>query len=504
MKGSVTIFLSFTLILILSLMMVLLESTRVNGLKTVEKVVGNAAAESTMASFAKQAFERYGLLLVDGGYGKDWLDEEGLIDDFSYYYQESLSAYSGIQSGNLFSVKGVVYRINEMNFLTDQNGEPFVQEVLAFYPYEAAGILLQKLKGYLSGADTGSALLEQIEDKDNERKSTDWDQYLLEEKNQRMLLVSKSFQVMQTAFNQDQYEENIKYSPIGKAEETEKSGWLSLVMPSKDPLSGKKIDKATFPSETVIRTKQAADSIYKNELYQVIFDEYLLSNFNCYTNCIEESGVQYEVEYIIAGKESDETNLKATLSKIALMREGMNLLYLYNDAEKNAEARLMATALCGWTQIPLLIELTKFSLLAAWAYAETILDIRTLLMDQRIPLYKSKNTWTLQLSQVSSFLSGGEIKAKSVNNGLSYQDYLRLLLLLQNFEDSSFKTMDMIQERLMIEQPNFRMENALYEIEFDVEALTTPLFSQLNFVLNQFNQEKNRYLIHQTHRYSYL
>ena len=47
----------------------------------------------------------------------------------------------------------------------------------------------------------------------------------------------------------------------------------------------------------------------------------------------KETALSYELEYLLCGKESDEKNLKATVNKLLLLREGVNFVYILADGE---------------------------------------------------------------------------------------------------------------------------------------------------------------------------
>ena len=69
----------------------------------------------------------------------------------------------------------------------------------------------------------------------------------------------------------------------------------------------------------------------------------------------------------------------------------------------------------------------------AWAYGEGLADLRTLVAGRKVPLVKSKETWKLKLSEL---LNIGEQGIQDVDQdteeGLTYRDYLKGLLILQD------------------------------------------------------------------------
>lgn len=51
-------------------------------------------------------------------------------------------------------------------------------------------------------------------------------------------------------------------------------------------------------------------------------------------------------------------------------------------------------------------------ILAAWAFCESVLDLRALLDGDKIPLIKSDTSWTSSLYGMTSMLTG-QVKAKA-------------------------------------------------------------------------------------------
>lgn len=91
------------------------------------------------------------------------------------------------------------------------------------------------------------------------------------------------------------------------------------------------------------------------------------------------------------------------------IREGMNYAYLLSDSGKVAECAALAAALVGVTLIPGLVEAVKQVLLLAWAFAESVLDVRLLLNGKRVAFQKDAATWKLSLSGAAG--AGGFVRA---------------------------------------------------------------------------------------------
>lgn len=98
------------------------------------------------------------------------------------------------------------------------------------------------------------------------------------------------------------------------------------------------------------------------------------------------------MEYLLEGKTSDQENLEAVLNKLLLIRMGLNFVYLQTDTAKQAEAGAMALALATAVALPMLEPVVKQVLLAAWAFGESVMDLRSLMSGKRVALVKQQRT----------------------------------------------------------------------------------------------------------------
>ena len=175
------------------------------------------------------------------------------------------------------------------------------------------------------------------------------------------------------------------------------------------------------------------------------------------------------MEYILCGKENDAENLKATLNKLVATRETANFAYLLSDVDKVNKATELATALAGATANPLIIATVEAGILGAWAYAESILDARALLEGHKIALLKNAEQWSTDLDAIGNI--GSEfLMAKDCSNGLTYVQYLELLLAAQSTEKNAFQGMDLIEADLQ-NRPGcemIRLDHMVVSAEFEI------------------------------------
>lgn len=206
---------------------------------------------------------------------------------------------------------------------------------------------------------------------------------------------------------------------------------LPFVLPDGGPIPSA---EKTNETETGFTAASGADLAET-----VLLGEYSLHYFNYYrdrgapASDYPKSGSRaLEIEYLLNGADSDEKNLSAFVRRLIALREGMNLLYLYQDTAKRNEARLFViTTLLGGAAAanPALLSVLTFFVLSIWALAQSFSDVKALLSGGRVPLLHTKESWTLAVSDLLTF--GQTHTARPTGNetkGFSYRDYLRIFL----------------------------------------------------------------------------
>ena len=137
----------------------------------------------------------------------------------------------------------------------------------------------------------------------------------------------------------------------------------------------------------------------------------------------ENSALAYEVEYILQQQTQDRENLKKTLQEILLLREAVNAAFLFGSSLK-AEAETAAGVIAILLGLPEIKDLAATVILFAWAYAESVKDVRILLRGDKIPLVKSEGSWNTPFSQLLTYRSHLD-SYRSSADGMSYQDYIK-------------------------------------------------------------------------------
>lgn len=270
-------------------------------------------------------------------------------------------------------------------------------------------------------------------------------------------------------------------------------------------LSEKEIYTSTLPSKT-IKMNQGDDwdnyGATKEAVRKALVGQYIFDKFVCYTGKAKTLPLDYEIEYILEGKSSDKENLSAIANKLIAIREGFNLLYLMQDSAKRDEAYMMAAAITGFTGMPAIIRITQFLILGAWAYAESVVDVKDLLGGYKVNMMKSEDEWNLSLSSIKNLTSGDENKEN--RNGLSYEDYLRFLLFTQNKSEQIYRILDVIELNAKNRyNNNFSFSECIVKAEVYTQYEIKRLFSGISFIKDMIYDKKKEFLIDVTQQYGY-
>lgn len=111
----------------------------------------------------------------------------------------------------------------------------------------------------------------------------------------------------------------------------------------------------------------------------------------------------------------------------------------------------MAATLSSLLTVPGASVLVKQAILLAWAYGESVLDMRSLFDGKKVPLLKTDETWQSQLANLVKLGTTEEVsEQKEFSEGLDYSDYVKTLLLTENEENLCMRTLDLLELNLGI------------------------------------------------------
>jgi hypothetical protein len=413
-KGEIVAFLSLIFILILSFVAALLESASIQVAKNYRRVDMNRAIECVFAEYQKELLEEYDIFALDATYETGQYSEQNLTERLEYY-----------------GVSNTSQQVKRIQFLTDQNGASFYDQVTAYMENQYGVDVVRSFLGTTS-----------VWQRQEEQSQTYVEEEETQEQNLEDLLSSET-EELSSEDNPIEHVTQLKQSPV-----------LTLVLNGDVAVSEKQVDAASLLVNRD-RNEGYGDfsdvSASSGTLSNLLFGEYLLGHFSSFTGTEEENrGVlDYELEYILAGKSSDKENLEVVVKKLMLLRFVSDYAYLKTDSAKCAEAEALAGTLCTLLVSPGITDAVAQVILLMWAYGESIMDLRSLLEGRKIPLAKTKETWQLQLTGLLK-LGTAEEESTGIDceDGMTYEEYLRMLLFLNKKETLALRALTVIEQNL--------------------------------------------------------
>ncbi len=410
-KGTVTAFLSLIFILLMSVVASVIESASIQVMKNRRRGDMDRALESVFAEYQRDMLEELDVFSLEGTYGTGEFSEEKITERLEFY---------GMKETDL--------KMEKIQFLTDESGRPFREQVIAYMKHRVGVSQIEELAG-LTGAW-----------KEQAGKN---EQYEQEETNVGTQLEEALKAEEQTLPDKD--------NPIGIVFSLKKAGILNIVMKDKQ-VSERAVDSGGMLSHRTLRKGKGSFKIRDDTdsmTSKLYFASYLLEKFCAADVPYEEGKLSYELEYILNGGESDRENLESVLRKLSAIRLVANYSYLLTDGEKKAEAGAMAAALAGIIALPALTELIRQGILLAWAYGESVMDLRTLLSGRRVSLAKTRNEWKLSLAGLLKLGTEEDTGAsENTKNGLSYKEYLRMLLTFEDQDACTMRSLEILEMRM--------------------------------------------------------
>ena len=105
----------------------------------------------------------------------------------------------------------------------------------------------------------------------------------------------------------------------------------------------------------------------------------------------KKEALRYGLEYLIAGKESDEANLSSVANRIFGLRTIVWYGYFLTRKDKMAEAEAIAAAVASVLSLPAAIEIIKYGIVMGWSMDEARKEVKSLLKGEDIPLLPGKS-----------------------------------------------------------------------------------------------------------------
>ena len=450
LKGAISVYLCIMFGIMVSVLLVMIESTRVNAMRLMIECTTDMATDSLLSEYHKVLLERYGLLFIDDAYEMDNGSLDNMADHLTSFMEYNLSPDKDLITSkdvrDFYGLSACSVDFLKVSRATDNDGQVFRHMAISY--------MLDKYG--LSYIDAAKDLIKTTEN------------YKLDEGNiiEDNLAAQDEIDKIDTTNLASLDIGDVDLSnPTANVRLATGKGILSLVC--KGDISSTALDLSTLASH---RDNVSGDGLfdkwpdYDGIQYDLLFNEYILDKLGNYVEPKDNSNLQYQVEYVLFGSYNDMDNLKQTAERILMIRGAANTLYYLSDSGLQNEVKTLALGLAIITLMPHLLKIYQLAISLAYIFAESLHDVSILLKGGKVPLIKEKGDWFFKLENALNALAGTFSDDIDDNDtGQDYKDYLRIILYLTGNKDKVLRSMDVIESdvRHITGKPNFRLDNCI-------------------------------------------
>lgn len=465
-----TVYLALVMSLLLSFCLALIEGVRSNAIRLEAECVADVAMNSVLAEYHRELFRRYNLFAIDSSYGTPYSSKSNTEYHLQKYIERNLSTEDIFLSDFLYKDflamsldEDIGVEVTRVSILTDGNGAVFRQRAVDAVKNDIGLTLFEDLMDW-----TDTVTAQGLRDMDLEAQKREIDAQI------------EAFDGTEVQISEQEWLTVDVINPTENLNQIRSRGILETVIENPQELSRKSIVPDTLVAERMRQGSVNSGNVPVQELSagekvleQFFFQEYLLRYMGRYGQVRENAALDYQIEYLIAGKDNDIENLKSVADTLCVLREAANVIYLFTDGEKSAEAEALGTLLATLIHLPVLAPLFKIVLILGWAYAESVHDVEVLLAGGKIPLMKTDETWYYSLE--SALVLGDNQEENSEQTGLSYEDYLRIFMMFTDLDTLTARAMNMVEAdiRLTAGNSSFRMDGCYDGIEAYIPITST-------------------------------
>lgn len=516
-KGSITIFLSLALLFVIALIGSLLESARVTVAGEIALDNSYLAEQNILAEYQRELWNDYHVFFVDASLLNG---EEGAIKLANSYMDKMMPGGKGDYLGTTASFTSLSFKEN----MTENGCYFFAKQAAAYMKYGAAAGVGKKLinnanliKTAEDGTDTLRKGLKIKVEAEKKLIELEREKKKLEEKANDIKKGAEN--IKEIIGTEVQAQSKSGLLGIEEAERSESSNQIHTKMAEKPKAMAKKIEvqKSEVQDDTPKYTeKEVADAKKKYKESQKNLDEatgdgsaggtlgfflsgdkkvskrkisdtswsdvktekeektdlvekgllilYAKAHFKNFLSKVKEDdkkeALRYGLEYLIAGKESDEANLSSVANRIFGLRTIVWYGYFLTRKDKMAEAEAIAAAIASVLALPAAIEIIKYGIVMGWSMDEARKEVKSLLKGEDIPL----------------------LPGKSEGIKLKYQSFLDSFLVIASGK-LPIRMVKLIEQNIKLRYyQGFRADNMYAGVNGEVSVKTMPRIFRLAFL----------------------
>lgn len=516
-KGSITIFLSLALLFVTALIGSLLESARVTVAGEIALDNSYLAEQNILAEYQRELWNDYHVFFVDASLLNG---EEGAVKLANSYMDKMMPGGKGDYLGTTASFTSLSFKEN----MTENNCYFFAKQAAAYMKYGAAAGVGKKLinnanliktaedgtdtlrKGLKIKVEAEKKLIElerekkKLEEKANdikkgaenikeiigtevhaqsksgligveEAKRSESSNQIHTKMVEKPKDMAKKIEVQKSEVQDDtpKYTEKEVADAKKKYKESQKNldeatgdgsagGTLGFFISGDKKVSKRKISSTTW-NDVKTEKEGKTDLVEKGLL--ILYAKAHFKNFLSKTEEDDKKeALKYGVEYLIAGKESDEANLSSVANRIFGLRTIVWYGYFLTRKDKMAEAEAIAAAIASVLALPAAIEIIKYGIVMGWSIDEARKEVKSLLKGDDIPL----------------------LPGKSEGVKLKYQSFLDSFLVIASGK-LPIRMVKLIEQNIKLRYyQGFRADSMYAGVNGEVSVKTMPRIFRLAFL----------------------
>lgn len=467
-KGELNIYLALMIAVIIPLVLTMIEAGRVNAMKLQLECVADMGMDSILAEYNRPLLEQYDLLFIDLSYGMaagslDYLKEhfteyidynlhpnkDLLVPDYRDLLGLQLDSVDVIFASRATDEKGAVFRHMAVSYMLNQYGFAYIADIrdmISTSEYES--IFSSDIMAENDAAQSAINDIE-IPPPEDLEEGEEWQEPEIE-------------------------------NPTEQLNNFRNQGILSIVCAG--DISAVTINPESYVTGRSLIVGNGMDESFKDYgqiAEELLFNEYIIEKCGNYIQPKDGSLLQYETEYIIAGKNNDTDNLRTVADRILLIRGGANSIYFFANEQLMAEAKSMASSVSLILFFPQLEILFEAAIIAGWIYAESVVDVKQLFSGEKVPLIKGDGDWNLSLENALGITidtvknavgDAADEENTEEKGGLGYEDYLRLLLYVTLLDEKTGRCMDIVEMDIRQEEgyEHFCLDQCIAAVTFQM------------------------------------
>lgn len=461
-KAQITVYLTLIFTLILSVLLSAFEAVRGTHLKLITENAVQTAIHSAFGEYHRELFDRYGLLFIDTSYMSQTPDYRNLEDRIHFYLEYNLQPEKEqhlLFSRDWYDIDEANVTLTNIRLATDDWGNVMKTQAVEYIKQYVGGDWIQEVQSWITISedyDICEETFQQYHEEAVTQKDDAW-----KENN----LLGKEWQVsygLPTLEFDDTY---LDYLGLNAIEEE----FANVSVKYFDP-TGHASYRMNIQGTDVLEEKGT------DPLEELYFGEYILHKFGNYRDVHENSGLDYQVEYILFGYPQDTLNFITMADKLFKFRGAANIIMLLADEDTQEVIRLISQ-LGAFVDIP--PQVVQIIINVCWGAAEAAVDTKKLIEGEEVLLLKEPKDFAVSLNGLLGNLAGEQNSLGSSGMGLdiklSYEDYLRIFLFNTLPVLKVYRCMDMMEAdiRLTKGNENFRMDVCADAVSMDFGITNT-------------------------------